>query len=406
PSSFVLLDRLPLTATGKLDRTSVAASTKAAPLPSSDAAHTSRPGTAAEETMKELWREVLRLSRVELDDDFFDLGGDSLQAVRLFAAVRDRFGKSLPLATLFQASTVRRLAAAVEEHAGDARSALVPIRAAGTAPPFFCVHPVGGEVLCYEPLARRLGPDQPFYGLRAISDDVERDQPGIEDLARKYVRSVKSLQREGPYLIGGYSLGGQIAFEMARRMRANGDHVALLAIIDSAPRSACSRPSLARLFLNAARRLPSWLADGHFLAKLRFWRWRIAAALFDASVPGQAQMPDEIAEMWFPEDRIPLVRALAAARDRYVPGPYDGRLTLFRPKAVPLLSGEDPEVAWRRLAKGGVDVRILPGSHMRILSEPAVESLATQLAGCLDAALKRPVSRRASRLPCLQPASP
>ena len=145
--------------------------------------------------------------------------------MRLFAAMEKEFGKRLPLATLFQAPTVAQLAAILQTETSSFWSSLVPIQPLGSRPPFFCVHAVGGNVLEYYDLARHLGPDQPFYGLQSRGvNEHEAPHERIDEMAAHYIKELRQLQSHGPYFIGGRSLGGIIAYEIACQLRGQGEH--------------------------------------------------------------------------------------------------------------------------------------------------------------------------------------
>src|SRR5439155_12408102 len=171
-----------------------------------------------------------------IHDNFFELGGHSLIAVPLFAQIEKQFGKRLPLATLFRAPTVADLAAAIESTCTDEQSSLVPIQPNGSRPPFFCVHAIGGNVLEYYDLARHLPSDQPFYSLQSRGlHGKEAPHERIDAMAAHYIKELRELQPNGPYFLGGRSLGGIIAYEMACQLRAQGHEVGLLALLDSYP---------------------------------------------------------------------------------------------------------------------------------------------------------------------------
>src|SRR6185295_7366109 len=237
PAVFVPLPALPLLPSGKVDR-------KALPAPDrGPAPGYMAPRNPAEEILAEIWQEVLGLERVGAHDNFFELGGHSLLAVLLMARIEKRFGKSLSLATLFAAPTVESLAALLSRSDGhqQGRSPLVAIQPQGDRPPFFCVHPVGGNVLCYLDLARHLPPDQPFYALQ--SPEPGGDQPAsIEEMAALYLSELRRIQPEGPYRLGGWSMGGLIAFEMARQLESAGQELDLVVLIDTPPPAAQPGP--------------------------------------------------------------------------------------------------------------------------------------------------------------------
>ncbi len=204
---------LPLNANGKIDR-------GALPVPDISSAKPDRkcqtPRDELEHQLVSLFEKVLGVRPVSIEDDFFALGGHSLSAIRLFAHIEQMYGKKLPLSALFLAPTVQQLAAIIrQENWKSPHQALVPIQPRGTKPILFSVHGAGGEVLFYRDLTRHLGDDQPFYGIRArpYHKRTEQDENLVE-LAREYLREVRSLQPEGPYYLAGTSLGGVCAFEM------------------------------------------------------------------------------------------------------------------------------------------------------------------------------------------------
>src|SRR3984893_544508 len=182
-----------------------------------------------------IWQELLGVDSVGLDQNYFDLGGDSVLAVHLFAQIEKTFRVKLPLATLFDAPTIQELAGILRSEApSKGWSPLVAIQDSGSRPPFFCVHGAGGNVLIYRELSQHLGPDQPFYGLQSQGlDGASPPLTRIEDMAALYLTGIRSEQPNGPYFIGGYCGGGLIAYEVAQRLEGAGEEVALLALLDT-----------------------------------------------------------------------------------------------------------------------------------------------------------------------------
>ena len=182
-----------------------------------------------------LWEEVLNIRPIGVTDNFFELGGHSLLAVRLFALIDKRLGKKLPLAALFRGATVEGLADIVRQNSlSETSSSLIPIQPCGNKRPLFLVHPAGGHVFPFVGLAQCLGPDQPCYGLQARGvEEGQEPHTRIEEMAACYIEAIRSVQPEGPYLLGGWSMGGEIAFEMAQQLHARGERVALLALLDA-----------------------------------------------------------------------------------------------------------------------------------------------------------------------------
>jgi amino acid adenylation domain-containing protein len=392
PGSFVMLASFPLTASGKLNRRAL----PAPETPESLSVTTSSavPATRLEKMLTATWAELLGMP-VGINDNFFEVGGHSLLAVRLFAQIEKRLGKRLPLSILFQAPTITQLAAVIQKDWTPKWSSLVEIQpGAGDAstPAFFCVHAVGGNVLEYYDLARHLGPDQPFYGLQSQGlDGTSPTHTRIEEMAAHYIKEMRELQPDGPYFLGGRSLGGMVAFEMAQQLRAQGQSVGLLALLDTYP------SGYAKLFrdektLRAALGRGTRRAKGH-LANLSSLS---AAEKLTYLVKKVGYLPAKLkSKMWrrvyqtyetFGRPLPPLLKDIrelnSMAVQEYVPRVYQGKVTLFW-ASEDLRSSRDLVEGWRVLAGGGIEVHEIPGSHIDIVKEPHVENLANKLANLL-----------------------
>jgi amino acid adenylation domain-containing protein len=375
PSAFVVLDELPLTSSGKLNRRGLPApeiSDRNAELTGA------APRTPTEKLLAEIWRDVLGVSRIGIHEDFFDLGGHSLLAVRLFAQIEKRFGRRWPLATLFQFPTVAQFAATIEKDWSPKWSSLVAIKPDGSKPPFFCVHGLGGNVLEFSDLARHLDDEQPFYGLQ--SQGLDGKQPllsSVEDMAAHYVKEMRELQPVGPYFIGGRSLGGAIAFEMARQFRAEGQEIAVLALLDTYP----AQPArLVRRLAGHATNLRGLSFSqklGYVAHKARFAprkiKGRVWRTIYDSVQKFGRTLPRVL-------ESATEFNSLAA--HRYQPQAYDGRVTLFWARDD-LRASNDLVAGWRALAIGGIEVQEIPGDHLNIIKEPHVAELADKLMECL-----------------------
>jgi acyl carrier protein len=182
-----------------------------------------------------IWRELLGVESIGVDQNFFDLGGDSSLAVRMFAEIEKEFNVKLPLATLYETPTIEELGRVLRgETLTSGWSPLVAIQPAGSRPPLFCFHGAGGNVLIYRDLSRRLGPDQPFYGLQ--SQGLDGSLPPlttVEEMAALYVKEIRRAQPHGPYFLGGYCGGGTVAYEAAQQLQEDGERVVLLALFDT-----------------------------------------------------------------------------------------------------------------------------------------------------------------------------
>jgi thioesterase domain-containing protein len=382
PSLFVSLEALPRTPNGKVAR-------RLLPPPGDERPDLNQefvgPRTPLEETLARIWAGVLGLKRVGIHDNFFDLGGHSLIAVKLFSRIKRTLGHELPLATLIQSPTIAHLAEVLEQDDWQPPwSALVALQPRGARLPFFCLHGVGGEVLCYRALSRHLGEEQPFYSFQAPAATGRQLAPwGIPELAACYVRELRQVQPHGPYALGGLSFGGIVAFEMAQQLLAQGESVTLLALLDAGcPGHVVKLRPLQRVWEHGCnlarlrpRQWPTYLAEkGRALGvRLRRGFWRLAhwlSARFGTPVTPE-QLPRDVAGL--------------LAISSYMAQPYPGPITLFR--AAERLGGHsrDPFMGWDQVARGGLVVHEVPGDHGTLINEPHVRVLAQRLGACLDA---------------------
>jgi len=392
PSVFVMVSEFPLTTNGKVDRHALSAISAIKPEPTGHSA----PQDQLERRLLRLWEKVLAVGKIGIDDNFFELGGHSLLAVRLFAQIEKSFGKNLPLATLFQAPTVRLLAEVLRKEGWSAPwSSLVTLQNRGIRRPFFCVHAAGGNVLEYHALAQLVGDDQPFYGFQAQGlDGVQPPHTTIKDMAAHYLKEMREIQPEGPYLLGGRSSGGTVAFEMACQLAAAGEQVGLLALLDSYPagyfkllpdsgtvsqrwnrfagRIQSHRDNLRQLSVSAK--------PGYLLSKLKYAPaktkhkvYRRAYKIFQHIGRPLPSVLKNIEEINF-----------AAVKD-YLPQIYPGRATLFL-ASDDLTAANDVEAGWEGLAAGGIEKVSISGNHLDIVKEPHVRVLAEKLRIALDRA--------------------
>lgn len=265
PATFAFRDALPLTAHGKLDRRALPTVT-AAGTPAGRPARSTR-----EKTLCSLFSEVLGVSQVSVDDDFFALGGHSVLAARLAARIRSRLGADLSLGALYQAPTVAALSGLLEEAgAPDAFGALLPLRTGGSRPPLFCVHPAGGLGWCYAPLPRQLPADVPVYALQARGlRGPDTPAASFREMIADYVARIRSVRASGPYRLLGWSLGGALAHAVAVQLQSEGERVDLLALLDAQPidptgrlRTEPDERAVRRLVLEAAGQLPRQRTGG------------------------------------------------------------------------------------------------------------------------------------------------
>jgi len=389
PSFFVFLDVLPLTPNNKVDRKALPAPDKS--HPSLDTTFVA-PRDPLERQMTNLWEEVLEVRPIGVQDNFFDLGGDSLLAAQLFALIEKNLGTRLPLSKLFEAQTVEQLAALLRSHPTAPQASLVAIQAGGSRPPLFAVHGHRGEVLFYRELSVRLGPEQPFFGLQAQGLEGALASCTIEAMAASYLSEIRSVQPTGPYYLVGYCFGGLVAFEMAQLLHTQGEHVALVALFDT------YFPGQRAVFPLSHKVARAWLRIATPLAELRSLKTlkqihnylRIKASRLRQIVRDTLRkMRVRALRLLWPFDshralsRPPLLRDpseinMHAAR-LYRPKPYAGQIVLFSSRDTPIGISTDPRLGWREVAAGGAQIETVPGHVGSMLKEPHVKALAERL---------------------------
>ena len=363
------------------------------------------PRNEVEKTITGIWQKVLGVKQIGIYDNYFDLGGNSINAARLFAEIEKVFNKRIPLATLFNAPTVEQFASIIRKEEWS-WSLLVPIQSGGSKPPFFCIHAAGGNVLLYRDLAHHLGPDQPVYGLQ--SQGLDGEQPfltRIEDMASLYIKEIQAVQPQGPYFLGGYCLGGTIALEIAQQIYAQGQEVALLALWETYNWTNAQAKSLFDKVYSQIQRIEFHIRNFLLLnnnEKLTFirektdavkdrkkvWAGMIAAKLGKRlqSSNGQNLL---LYRLWNVNDH---------AAVNYVPKVYPGRIGHFRPTKE-YSRFADPKANWDELAAGGVEAYRLPVYPAGMLVEPFVGLLGQNLRECIHKASKKVSARLNSHSP-------
>jgi len=351
-----------------------------------------------------IWKEILDVERIGIRDDFFALGGYSLLGVRMLTTVESELGESLPLATLSRSITVEQLAILLRQDRPAAPcSPLTPIRAAGSRPPFFCCHALVGHVVQFRSLALRLSPEQPFFGLQARGlDGKHPPRESVEEMAADYVDEIRRVDPRGPYYLGGFSLGGFVAYEMARQLKAMGAEVALLALVDcSGPLLRLSKADgiighLCNLSRLEAHRIPAYLRKTVAKELRRGLRSLGLAEVLGVQTSESARLLRKLGVKLGPREHAVAVANLKAMR-AYEPGAYDGALTIFRARVRPPRGYSDPHAGWSGLVPSVV-IREVPGDHGSMMSEPHVQRLAEALEESLERARERVAGGKAGRL--------
>ncbi|XVS67123.1 amino acid adenylation domain-containing protein [Actinosynnema sp. CA-299493] len=396
PSYFGWLDAFPLTPSGKRDD----AALRELPLTRDESTARVAPRDEYERNLAEVFTELLDLSEIGVDDDFFANGGTSLTAMRLVVTIEKRYGVGVPLAALVETPTVAGLAERLRVKSAVAEfDPLVPIRRDGDRPPLFLVHPLGGHVLCYLPIARHLPPDQPVYALQAAgSDRGSTPARSIEEMAASYLAAIRRVRPEGPYVLGGWSFGGFVAYEIARVLREEDpDAVSELVLLDS---------------ITMRRDHDVTVGDD---ALMEFFYWELV--WFERSLDAVEQLPaeftedeklDRVLDRAMSTGVLPwgtsratvkrlyeLFRANWRALIDYRPPVTDLDVTLLRAdgplpdslkpmhQAAGTLHAE-PDNGWRHWTTGRLDVVDVSGDHLVLMEEPHVGGVADAITTLLS----------------------
>ncbi len=382
PSSFTVLDKLPLTPNGKINR-------KALPEPDAQRRGNAYqpPRDTVELQLAQIWEELLKTHPVGISDNFFDIGGHSLLAVRLVAQIEQKFNQHISLSTLFHHGTIEDIAKILRQQSERRPwSCVVPIQPAGKNEPLFCVHPAGGNVLCYLELAQQLGANQPLYAFQAYGLEAEQTPYSeVAEMAQIYITAMKTVQPHGPYQIVGWSFGGPVAVEMATQLQAHHESVTFLGLFDAIA------PHIVRDIVQEPEDDAQFFAD--YFAE--------ADAELSLDYLRQLRPEDQIAYVIaqgrqagiFPADvdlmqtrrLVNVYRTNMSALLRYRACAYHGRITLFqaserRPEDPAL----PPEHGWQTYTAQPVEVIQVPGKHHAMMNLPHVQALAQRLKSCLE----------------------
>jgi amino acid adenylation domain-containing protein len=391
PAAIVSLPVLPLTSVGKVDR-------RALPAPSYDnlagAREYTPPRTQTERQMSQIWSKFLGVEKVGTRENFFDLGGDSLLALMMFAQISKEFGNTLSLNSLFDTPTIEQLSLVIDAgRAQGPKYRLVTIRAEGTRPPLFWVPGGIGSVLAFRRVSVLLGQDLPVYGLEFRLPENGETFEEIEVRARHFVEQMRALQPTGPYYIAGFCSGVLVAYEMAQQLSAQGQQVAFLALVEGTP-----------------AKIPGALWNGivyhaqHLAWRVRkvtkggptgLFRWLAERARSGVKLLGNRSGASPAPAPVLDSDKVManlhrLETALNHVETRYNPQPYSGDAVLMvgcdNYSFYGVSESADPRLTWRRLIRGKAQVDILPGDHLYMLLHPHVQPFAARLRQRMDEA--------------------
>jgi thioesterase domain-containing protein/acyl carrier protein len=365
PSIFVTLDELPLNANGKLDRARL-------PEPLTSASAT-RALTETEQAIGEMWRDLLALDGLPSpEDDYFELGGDSLRAFELFDRIEAKFGRTMSPNVLLEASTLASLAERIESGAESSR--LVKLHEAGERIPTVYVHSGAGGMLTLRKFSAVLGPDQPLYGIQALVDrEIEEGAiGGVPAVAAECLAALLKVQPHGPYVLAGHSIGGHIAYEMAVRLQQRGERVLMLGLLDPAGPHTLRLRGRARargLELSGLGSEPR--RAGAARAVLAIAQRKLSARFQrDGGSSENGSVSDDADSIW--------MRNLRAIEQAYDPPPYRGHVIAYTTAENRRYTGW-ATLGWDRYVDGPLTLRRVPGDHVSMLVEPNVDVLAATM---------------------------
>jgi amino acid adenylation domain-containing protein len=369
PASFVFLHSFPLNSNGKIDR-------QALPEPkvlSPESAASQAPADQIEAQLRDIYRAVLGLSAIGVNDDFFDLGGHSLMAAQLFRRINVCFNIDLPLATLFHASTVRGLAALIRDSAVEQMNApIVQIQDSGSLPPLYCIGDVTGELIVFRRLALELGLDQPLYGLQPFR--VQGSLTTLEQLAAAYLDEIRKTGESRPFCLMGYCFGGLVAVEMAHQLQRNGNAAPMVVLIDGAYPAGCraSEPWTQRVrrYRSFWRQVTNGGGWSHFRGRVKYGFARIAHRASSKAGVSLASGANDVSTMQ------------GLAYESYRIKSYNGRVHLFRAESRHEFLTGGPELGWCGVLSNLV-VEEVPGDHATINTGANLKILAGKVKQCL-----------------------
>jgi fengycin family lipopeptide synthetase D len=326
--------------------------------------HTSRylPTDTVEKRLADVWKEVLNISKIGIDDNFFEIGGHSLKAIKLMHRVKNEFSKDIPVHALFEYTTVRSMAGLITNNTKSKDwTHVVGIRTSDSFKKVFCIHPAPGTVICYYELAKYISGDWCVYALQSKGlEKGQKSYESVQEMARAYIKEIKEVQQKGPYVLIGWSVGGQIAYEIARQLNCLGDEVELLAMLDTDPvflRNNCILSFMSLFIYSAAAMIT---------------HSKIVCKNLNITSYGLKTLYRRF-RMWI---------SLTLAVIRYIPEPYkgNGKVVLFQTE-----EGRKIEEKLKDKSRsvgsliGGLRIVPINGGHLAMLSEPNVRHLGAEL---------------------------
>jgi acetoacetyl-CoA synthetase len=326
------------------------------------------PTSTTIEALTTLWQRVLQLPSVGTEDNFFDLGGDSATALELFNAIAQTFNQELPPVMIYQAPTIAALASLLEEGRASKFPPVVLLKQGNQAPPVFLTHGLGGTIIDFYQVVRHMATPHPIYGMQAKGvDKVDTPFDRIEDMAQYYLDALREVQPSGPYLLAGFSLGGLVTLEMAQRLSAHGEKVALLALLDAYPH--VSQMSGGQRVRFAWQR--GWRQIGRFSGLPIRKALSVMTHAFNRDSAGSGDPYLAPVEASLSPSMRRMRESAFVALKRYEPRPYSGKIRFVKAQTATRFP-DNPAAVWAKWA-GKVEVEAVPGDHLGIMTTHAAE---------------------------------
>ncbi len=406
PSDMIVLDRMPLTSNGKIDRKQLAQPQRTILPPNTDE---QTPLAGEEGRLAVIWRDLLQVEEVRASDNFFDLGGHSLMLLKLIKLINKEFTVELPIARLFQAPTIEKLAFVIRElskpvdNKCDEWCSLVPLNPHGTKRPLFLIH----SLMLYGRLPSALGADQPFYALQQPPLGQDDKPDWVDRMIEDHIRQIRKVQPRGPYQIAGWCFAGWMAYEIARRLETQGEKVTTLALLDSwcpvqvgklplsgsIHRSASARRGFkgrVKSLFHKLRAQSRRLQICEPAERIKLFRGMLKDFFVDCSLPVIREVKDRLYRLCLRFD-LPKPKMLNDVKvvtyewlRQYQLKPYSGPITLIRPEDLGSPAGSDPNCGWRDFTTGKIATTFVPGDRRTMFLNPNLVQLAVVLTSLLE----------------------
>ncbi|POY38673.1 non-ribosomal peptide synthetase [Flavobacterium alvei] len=382
PQDFNLLEKLPKTLNGKIDRKALSE------YKTNKIINYTAPRTEEERLVASIWQESLNLEQVDIFSNFFEIGGHSIKAVKVIIEIEKHINKRIPLSSLFEYSTVEKFAKLLETNNESYSNCIVPIKPKGNKVPLFIIHGAGLNVLNFVSMSKHFDEDQPVFGIQGTGPNgYDNWYESIESMAAHYINAIEKINPDGPYALAGFSFGGIVAFEMTRQLKEKGKKVSLTALLDSYVDSSyyykIYRDKKIIRYFDVTKRRFDFLKE--MLTSWKGFKFRINAKK-EHILKNYFGVKDKMTD----EETLSLEQFTIANNmvqkivDRYHLKPQNLEVDLFRSKDDMNYKLDPTHLGWKKAAIKGVNIHNIPGNHLGIVDPPNDKVLAKMLQTILD----------------------